>query len=480
MSSLKKNIVYQICYEVLIFILPLITAPYISRVLGASQLGVYSYSYSIVYYFQLFATLGLKYYGTRKIAESKNSPEVLNRAFTSITIFHTCLSIVMLILYVCYCLFLAGEYKEIALIQCFNIGAALLDINWLFFGLEKFKITVTRNTIIKILTAVLVFLFVKTREDLWKYTLIMSLGLFFSQLVVWGFAFKYVKFVKVTFREVINHFKPMLVLFVPIIATSILKYMDKIMLGVMSVDAEVGFYDNAYKIAEMPTALIIAFGTVMLPRISNLMSTGKSHISEQYNVISYRYLMCLAIGMSFGLYAIADDFAVIFFGQEFEKCGILIKIMAMGIPFTAYSNITRTQYLMPNNKDKIYMRSTVLGMFINLVINLILIVKFESVGVAIATLISEIAITLYQILAIQKEKNQIPYIKSFLFFIIPGIIMVLLIENVFKFLGISVVSLILEVLTGALIYIIVCVIYLHSCGELSVKRIISTVTRGKK
>lgn len=460
MSSLKKNMVYQIGYEVLSFILPLITSPYISRVLGAEKIGIYSYSYSVAYYFHLFAMLGIKYYGTREIAASRESIKERNEKFTSVFLLHLFLTVVMSILYGLYCAFYTRENRTIALIQGLFVLSAVLDINWLFFGLEKFKITVSRNIVIKICTACAVFLFVRENGDLWKYTLIMALGNFASQLVVWMFAFRYVKFVKVKWADILVHIKPMFMLFVPIIAVTILKYLSEILLGIFSTHEEVGLYDNAYKIITMPSALIVAVGTVMLPKMSNLIKNNMGEKGEKYIEISYRYLMCLAIGMSFGLMAVADEFSVIFWGEEFAKCGTLIKILSVAIPFTAYANITRTQYLMPNNKDKIYMHSTIVAMLINVLFNILLVTEYQSVGVAWVTVLSELVIMIYQIFAIQKEADQKRYIKSFVFFYALGGGMLVFLDKLFIKLNYSLGSLVLKIVVGIVIYGIFSMIYL--------------------
>lgn len=457
--NFKKNIVLQVGYEILSLLLPLVTTPYISRVLGAERLGLYSYSYSVVYYFQLFALLGIKYYGTREIAAVCDQKERRNYIFTGILGAHILVSFVSLLGYIIFVMLSCGSNRTIFLIQAFNVVAALLDINWFFFGIEMFKITVTRNTVIKILTVICVFIFVKSAADLWKYTLIMALGCMISQSIVWLFVFRFTRIVKVSLEDVLSHIKPMIVLFVPIVSISVLKYMDKIMLGIVSTNSQVGYYDYAHKIIEMPSALIVAVGTVMLPRISNLFSNGGVEKSRRYTLITYKYLMALSIGMSFGLASIADIFSVVFWGIDFAPCGKIIKILALSVPFTAYSNITRTQYLMPLNKDSIYIKSTVYGMVGNLGLNLLLIKRFQANGVALATLISEIIITLYQIVMVHKESNQIKIFKSFCFFIIPGAIMYLVLLLVPKHYNVTV--LIFNVVLGTIIYSTLCFMYLY-------------------
>lgn len=180
-----KNFIYNVLYQILIMILPLITAPYIAIVLGAERIGIYSYTYSIAYYFVLFGQLGLNVYGNRSIAIVRDDKEKLSKTFSSIFIVQLFISIVSCICYLLFIIFSSSEYRLIFVIQFVFVLSCVFDINWFFFGIEKFKLTVVRNTIIKITTVICVLLFVKTQADLWKYTTIMAVGSFLAQLVLW-------------------------------------------------------------------------------------------------------------------------------------------------------------------------------------------------------------------------------------------------------------------------------------------------------
>ena len=156
---MKKNFIYNIIYQILILILPLITIPYVSRILGADGIGIYSYTYSIAYYFMLVAMLGLNNYGNRTIAKVRDDKEKLSKEFFGIYSLQLITSIIMVICYLLYVLIFDNSYKIIALIQILYVISTVFDINWFFFGIEKFKLTITRNTIIKVLSLVLIFIF---------------------------------------------------------------------------------------------------------------------------------------------------------------------------------------------------------------------------------------------------------------------------------------------------------------------------------
>ncbi len=473
-ANIKKNFFYQLLYESAIILLPLLTSPYTARILGAECLGVYSYYYSIVYYFQLVCMLGIKYHGPRTIAAAKDDKENLNKDFSNLLAIHAIISVIVLGIYVLYCLFIVKDNIKISIILGLNVIAAMLDINWFFYGIENFKVTVVRNLIVKVLTAICIFIFVKNPNDLWKYTLIMSLGLTISQSLVWLFIHRYIdKFVKPTPNEMLKHLKPLLLLFVPILAVSIFKYMDKVMLGSFSTKIQVGFYENAEKTISIPSTIIVSFGTIMLPRISSLTENKDRKTSEMYTRISFKYVLCLAIGMCAGLYAISDVFSIVFWGQEFSYCSNLIKILALSIPFTAYANIIRTQFLMPYKRDRIYLIAMGLGATVNFILNYVFIRVGQSVGVAFATLISEIFVTLLQSILTRKELNHGKYIKSFLFFVVVGVAMCLAVMTITNILRLSVVNLFIEIIAGILIYGAICGIYLILTKDEIVMKIIN-------
>lgn len=452
MSSVKKNVTYNIIYQILILIIPLITAPYLSRVVGAKGVGIYSYTYSIVYYFMLLCLLGVNNYGNRLIAKVRDDKEKLSKTFFGVYLFQLFMGIIMLIVYIIYLLCVNNEYKTIALIQSIYILSAMVDINWFFFGLEEFKATITRNTLLKISNVILIFIFVKNNSDLWKYVLIMSGMTLLSQIALWGFLKNKICFVKITLKDITKHIKPNLILFIPVIATSLYKLMDKIMLGSMSSVVEVGYYENAEKIINIPTAIITALGTVMLPRISNIMSKGKKDKVNSYVCKSISFVIFMSMAMSLGLIGIGYNFAPMYFGNEFQKTGILIMLLAITLPFVAFANVIRTEYLIPAEKDRIYIESVILGAIINLIFNIIFIPRLQSVGACIGTILAEITVMAYQSVKLRTELEIKKYISDSIPFLIKAVVMFACVF-VFNFININpLLRLMIQIVIGVIIY----------------------------
>jgi len=462
-SSLKKNFIFNASYQILTLILPLVTTPYISRVMGAENIGVYSYSYSVVSYFGLFIMLGLNNYGNRTIASVRDDKKMLSHTFSSIYMMQLTMSAIVIIAYIFYVLFIA-QNKTMAWIQMIYLLSVMIDINWFFFGMELFKVTVIRNTIIKIFSLVCIFIFVKSSNDMYKYSLIMVGSMLLSQLMLWPFLKRYVVFKKVGISEVKKHIIPNITLFIPVIAISLYTIMDKIMLGAMSNMLEVGYYENANKLTIIPTMAITTLGTVMLPRMSNLIANGENEQAKKYIQKSLIVSVLLSSCMALGLSAISTEFVPLFYGSGYDKCSILIPILVLSAIFISWANVIRTQYLIPNQQDKIYIISVFLGAGVNMVINLLLIPWLQSIGAAVGTLMAEMTVCLYQTYKVRKEIKVGQYFKESLPLLLSGIFMYCIVVKI-PFITNHFMTLIIKIIVGSAIFFILVGIY-YFCGRL--------------
>lgn len=457
-NSTKLNFIYNSLYQLLAIFLPLVTTPYLSRVLGAEKIGIYSYSYSIAYYFSMFIILGLNNYGNRTIAMVKDNKNDLSKSFFSIYYMQLTCAVVVIALYMLYAYFISN--KVITWILLIYIMSSAIDISWFFFGLEQFKLTVIRNTVIKILSTIAIFLFVKKSTDIYIYAFILCVGYFLGPLMLWPFVKKNVYFCKVSKQDIISHFKPNLIMFLPVIAISLYKMMDKIMLGKMCNMSQVGYYENVEKVMQIPLALIGSLGTVMLPKMSNLIANDKGHEVDRIIEKSIIFVMVISSALSFGIMGVADSFVPWFYGEEFYPCVALFRILMPSCLFVAFANVIRTQFLIPNKKDSIYIFSVFLGAAVNLFINLILIPKYASNGAAIGTLCAEAAVCIYQIFKVRNQLSIKKYVFNIIPFIIIGLVMYGIIVNIPQLSNAYLVDILLKVLIGGLIYVSFSSIYL--------------------
>lgn len=480
MKSLQKNFLYNVLYQILLVILPLITAPYISRTLGATAVGVYSYTYSVAYYFLLIAMLGIGNHGNRSIAAVRDDRKKLNKTFSSIYSLQVITFSIAILAYAIYLVLFVKDNRLIVLLQLIYVTSGLFDIGWLFFGLEQFKLTVARNTLIKISTVVLMFVFVHKPSDLWKYTLIMSAGTLFSQAYLWLYVKKYVSFEKCSVKEITSNIKPVLILFIPVLAYSIYKVMDKIMLGNMSSYDQVGFYNNAEKIINIPMGIITALGTVMLPRMSNIVANGDKKRVDDYIRISAKLVTLLSSAIAFGLMGVSSVLAPVFFGDEFIACGEIIRLLSVTVFFIAWANVIRTQYLIPNKRDSIYLTSTMVGAILNLIINWMLIPKYQANGAAFGTIVAELSVMLVQMVAVKNELPMRKYIMSYSPILIIGLIMAVLVDRIGIKLGVSVSTLAIQILAGGFFFCIATIAYLRISNDEMWRLGLDSIKRRKK
>ena len=471
MKSIKRNLFYTITYQMLIVLVPFITSPYLARTLGPEKIGIYSFTYSIAFYFMILAMLGINNYGNRSIAKVRENNKKLSKQFFSIYIIQCFMSILMLILYIIYSIFFVNEYTTIVIIQGIYILANALDITWFFHGLEDFDIVVIRNAIVKILTLILILTLVKCPNDLWIYTIIMAGSTFLGQIITWPLLFKKIDFVKPELDDIIPHIKPITILFIPVLATSVFSYMDKIMLGSISGMKETGFFENTDKIISIPKSIITALGTVMLPRTAYMIATGQEDKSKEYMENTMFYVLWISLAFTFGLAGISNVFAPVFWGEGFEKCGVLIAYMAPALIFSVFGNVIRTQFLIPRSMDKEYSWSLVLGAIVNFIVNLLLIPKLGGVGAVIGTLCAEISLCFYQTYSVRRYLNIKGYLKSGIIFLPISILMFLILKCIGNILLPNIITLIIQIIVGALIYLIFSIIYFCKSNDKVVIRI---------
>ena len=452
MNKIKQNLGFQTAYQLLSTMLPLITSPYLSRVLGAEQIGIYSYTNSIVQYFVLFAMLGTVNYGTRSIASCREDESKCANVFANIFSLQLLMSSLMTILYVLYLLFICRKNQLIALLQIIQLLNCLLDINWLFFGLEEFKLTVTRNFIVKGIVFAALFVFVKQEDDLWIYTILMSASALLSQFFLWGKLPKWCRKGKASWKEMTSTIKPNIALFIPLLAMSVYHIMDKTMLGFMSSDVQSGFYYNADKLINIPLTVITGFGTVLLPRITNLIESDRNNQAKVMFSASLEGVILVSSAMSFGIAAIANEFVPLFFGNGFIDCISVTIVLAPVLVIKGVSNTIRTEFLIPYHLENKLTGSVIVGAIVNLLMNCILIPHYGAIGAALGTLIAEFAACICQIHFVRESIHIRKILLEGFGYCLCGVLMFIVVRRVATHLSGGFTSVVLEIVIGGFVY----------------------------
>lgn len=470
-TSTKINLIYNMSYQVIILLLPLVTTPYISRVIGATGVGTYSYYDSIAQYFVNFAKLGILNYGNRTIARVRGTGEDIDDTFSEIYGLQLLMSFLSNGIYLLFCIFIAKD-KDIALLVTFYVSSAILDVSWLFYGLEEFKITSVRQVAVRVFSVILIFFSIHSRNDLGIYVLIMSGGVFASQLILWIMVWKRVHWRKKNIKQIIRHFRSCLVLFVPIIATNIYREMDKIMIGSICNMTELGFYENAQKLITISLGVVASFSAVIMPKISNLRGQNNMEKVKRMFDLSMTFAMAVGMAIGFGIASVSNEFVPIFFGEEFTPSIVLSKYLSITVPFISWACIVRTLYLIPFEKDSIYVRSIIFGAILNIVCNTIFIPKLGATGAVLGTLTAEISVAVYQSFMCRKELRIGAYLKECAIFFGAGALMYLIVRNMASYVPANVCGLIVEIIVGASFYSVLVGFYLIRIKRMSIRQLI--------
>ncbi len=410
MKSENKNFLMNVVYQGLTLVFPLVTVPYVSRVLGVENVGIYSYTYSIANIFMLLGMLGINNYGNREIAKVRDNVDALAREFSSIYGLQVIISVAAVVGYVVYLLTFGSHYRLISVLQLVSVLSICFDVNWFFFGLEKFRLSITRNLFVKVVSLVLILLFVRDRSDLWVYTAIMAGSTALSQVYLFCILHRYVRFKTPTWNAAFRHFRGVIVLFVPVLAFGVYQVLDKTMLGTISTVTELGYFANAEKVVSIPIAVVAALGTVMLPRMAHIFVDRTAEYRATIKA-SMNLALMLACTMGVGMMVIAEDATPIVFGPGFERCAPVIRLLSVTVMISAWSNVVRTQYLIPANRDSVYVGSTLGAAVVNVSLNLVLIGRFGAIGACVGTIAAELFIAVYQTIATLHELDAVAYLR---------------------------------------------------------------------
>lgn len=421
-KSIKKNYIYNVCYQILVLLAPLITTPYISRILGADGIGTVSYAESIVSYFTLFATLGIATFGQREISYVQDSKDKRTQIFWETKILEIITSTIVLVAYIPFALMQRNQVMYLVL--TFNLLAVATDVTWFFQGMEEFGKIVLRNLIFRLVNIIYIFGIVKSKDDLNLYVIGIALFLFSGNVSLWAYLPKYIG--KTNWKEIkpTRNLKVAVSLFIPTIAIQVYTVLDKTMIGLITHSSfENGYYEQAIKISKMALKLVTSLGAVMIPRIGYHYGCGDTETVKAYMHRGYRFVWFLGIPLCLGLLGITSNFVPWFYGEEFEKVIPLLGILGFLILSIGISNVTGMQYLIPTKRQNIFTLTVLIGAAVNFSLNLILIYFFASIGAAIASVTAETVIALVQIYLVRNELSPKQIFLSAWHYIIAGGIM---------------------------------------------------------
>lgn len=460
--SIKKNFAFSAGYQILNIIVPLITTPYLSRTIGAEGNGLFTYTQSIANYFVLFAQLGITNYGVREIARCGEDRGLRSQTFWDIYTMNLVWGGLVVAVYLVYTFTIGMAYLPLTLIWLYWVVGAVVDATWLLNGQQEFRVPMVRNACTRLAGMAAIFLFVHTQADVWGYVAAIAVPPFLNALLVWPFVKRYVDFRKPTLYGALSHLRPNLVLFVPVIAVSMYTLLDKVMLGSMAGMEQTGYYDYAEKISKMPMAVVTALGAVVLPRMTEVISAGRTEEAKGLIHTTMWFMEAVALGLAFGIAAVAPEFVPVFFGDSYGECVPLMCILSVIIPLICATNVIGVQYLVPSGRDGQYTISVLAGAAVNVVINLAFIKAYGAMAAAWATVAAELAVLLAQVWMARGEMGLGSCLRGVLPFAAIGAIMLAVLRFLAAGLGgfaVTVPGLVLEVVGGMVVYLVLALVW---------------------
>lgn len=451
-KSIFRNLSYNVLLQVVLMVLPLISIPYVSRVLGPEGIGAYSFTLSLTQYFIIVGTLGTALYGNRQIAYTRDHKNEMTRTFWSIFLVRMFSTSIALISY--HLIFWnANDYQFLRFIQSFHILAQMFDITWLYIGLEDFKRIVTRNLFVKLIGLAMIFIFVQTKEDVVLYTFI-NLGMsVFSSLIMWLYVPKLLIKVQLNYDDIKKHIKPIFNLFIPQLASQVYVLLDKTMLGYLSNISQVGFYTQAERIVRSILELTSALGVVMLPRMSHIHSLGQKDQMKIYLNKSLKAVSYIAIPMSAGVIAVTPQFVSWFLGPGYEAVEPLMMSISSILIFISLSSVLGVQYLLPSNRIKEFTLSIVSGALVNLILNLLLIPRLAALGAVIGTISAELTVMSIQLYFLRSEIHLKEYALSVFKYSFSSLVMFIVVYFIGEKMNAHFYTNIIQVFAGIIVYL---------------------------
>ena len=404
-----KNYAYNLSYQLLVIILPIITTPYVTRVFSSTDLGTYGYFNSIVTYFILLATLGVANYGTKEISGHRKD---IRKNFWGIYTLQFGATVLSICLYILLCLSLSFMQNPVAYILGLSLVSKGMDISWLFQGLEDFRKITVRNITVKLVGVISIFLFVKSANDLYLYVFLLTIFELLGQFSMWLPAREFIGKPHFDWSYAKQHLKPVVLLFLPQIAISLYVTLDRTMLGALASTKDVGIYDQALKLVNILLTLVTSLGSVMLPRVANLLSTGDHKAVNKMHQMSFLIYNLVIFPIIAGMLIVNDDFVQFFLGQDFQDAKYAIAIMIFRMFFIGWTNIMGIQILIPHNKNKEFMISTTIPAIVSVGLNLLLLPKLGYIGAAIVSVLTEALVWAIQLNFTRNYLKEVPLFAS--------------------------------------------------------------------
>jgi O-antigen/teichoic acid export membrane protein len=453
--SVLKNYSYNLIYQITLIVIPIITIPYVSRILGSSGLGIFAYTGSIVQYFLIFANLGLSIYASREIAYVKHDNFKRSKLFTELIIIQFSITFIVLIAFFLYLFEFDKTYFNLYLIQSISIVSIAFDISWFYIGIEDFKKNVIRNLIVKLLAFTLLFIIIKKQDDLWKYILLTVGSIFLGQLYMWFGIGKYIMKIQLKQLYFFHHINKAKFFFLIMAIGIIGMNLNKTLIGLYVNPSELGKYDMSLKLIMMSLIIITSLGSVMTPRIAAIYIQGDLKKIKEYLKMSFQFTLFFSFLIVPLLIGISNNFVHWFLGSHFNGASVYMMMLSPMIIINSLSNLLATQYMIPSGNEKKYFYSLIFGCTIGILSSLVLVKNFSVFGACISIIIGESSILFAHIYQIRGQSVFVGILKYGWHFIVACIPIVFVSFFLEKAINIPILLTFVQIIISVILYLII-------------------------
>lgn len=478
-KSLKKNAVLNIIKTVMGIIFPIITFPYASRILLPEGIGKVNFANSIISYFALIASLGIGTYATREAAKIRDNIPELRKFIKEIIIINLSSTFIAYILFFISLALVPKfqNYKLLLLISSLTIIFNTIGIGWFYSAIEEYSYITIRSIVFQIIDIIFMFIFVKTKEDIYLYACMNVIAAVGSNICNLFHLRHFISLKEKTSIEIKKHIKPIFILFGLAAITSIYTILDSTMLGFFSNDEQVGFYSAATKINKMVLMVVTAIGGVLFPRLSYYSEKEDKSEFNQLIIKGFSITLCIAIPCTLGLHFLSRPITLLFSGENYIPSIPVMKIMNPIIIIISISNFIGIQYFLPLGKEKIALQSVIIGAVTNFSLNIILIPKYQALGAGIATLSAESCVSLYQIFFTRKEIQYKKLLINLIEFFIAGIVMSFYVLTITKIISSIPLQIIISISGGGIIYFLILIILRNKTATNITRTFINAISK---
>lgn len=452
--SIRKNAVLNIIRTLLSIIFPLVTFPYVTRVLGPVGLGKTQFASNFISYFVMFAGLGIGTYGIREIAKKRDNKQELSKVAKEIFILNLIPTIISYFL-LGITLFVVPKlnpYRNLLFVYSATILFSTIGIEWFYNGLEQYVYMTVRQLFFQILSFLSIFIFVRSNEDYLNYAILSVIANVGANVCNFIHSRKYVDWRVKGKLEISTHLKPVFILFGTRVAASLYVSLDTTLLGFITDDSQIGYYESANKISRVVVSLITSVTAVLLPRLSYYL---KNNEKERFNELlrkSFYGMLMFALPIAAGLFLLSGEVTVLISGKSFIPAIPTMRVLSALILVIPLSGFMGNQLFIPMGKEKITLYAMLVGAFVNVSLSVWFIFLWGAFGAAFASLLAEFSIVVVYFVFAYKWKLFLFEYKELFQFFISVVLMATFIIVIQKFNFMNALVITLSVIFGAFIY----------------------------